>query len=1209
MALRLGDVAPNFSAATTEGTIDFHQWLGNSWGVLFSHPADYTPVCTTELGTVARAKGEFEKRNVKVIAVSVDPLESHRRWILDINETQACSLNFPVIADEDRQVATAYDMIHPGADDTATVRSVFVIGPDKRVKLTVNYPDSTGRNFGEILRVIDSLQLSAQHRVNTPADWQPGQDCIIAPAVPDGEAEILFPHGVRRLKPYLRYTPQPAVNPNKALWEKGDFTRIASSMRESGEALVQALGITPGLKVLDLGCGDGTTAIPAARLGAEVLGVDIARNLVEAGNRRAREQGLTNCRFQEGDATDLRELKDQSFDLVVSIFGAMFAPKPFEVAREMVRVTRPGGRIVMGNWIPGDPTLVAQILKISSAYTPPPPAGFVSPMTWGVESHVLERFAAAGVPKESISFARDTYTFNFPSSPAELVAAFRQYYGPTMTAFEAAEKSGRAAELQQELEALFRRENRSPRTETTSIPATFLRVTVVLAGAPPPAQSPTALQPKPPHAQLIEMATAHWLSRILYVAAKLGLADHLAGGPKSADELAGPTGTHAPSLYRLMRTLAHLGLLREDAGKRFALTPLGEALKKNAPGAARATILTLASDWCAGGFGELLYSVQTGKSGVEKYLGMPVFDWLGQEPEMASLFSETMIGFHGAEAAAVAAAYDFSPMKTIVDVGGATGHLLSTVLGRAPGARGILYDLPHVVRDAPALLQSRGLAERVTIEGGSFFERVPRGGDAYLLSHVIHDWSEAQCLTILGHCRRAMAPGARLLLIEMVLPPGNAPHPGKVLDMMMLVGPGGQERTEQEYGELLRQAGFRLTRVVPTNSSVSVIEAVPAASGAEAETSLPESLRAEKPPLRHAPQPPITPGKVAGNGQQPAATLNPAAILQTAYGFWHSKVLLTAVELGVFTKLAGRRLTGVELGAQLQFHPRAIADFFDALVAMKFLDRDGDGPSATYSNTPEGALFLDEASPRYIGGILTMLNARLFKFWNDLPEALRTGKPQNEVKHGQKGIFEELYADPPKLEQFMGAMTGLSRLNFEAFADKFDFSPFQTLCDVGGATGLLSIEVARRHPHLKCVSFDLPPVEPIAQKRIAAAGLGERIGTAAGDFFKDPLPRADLITMGMILHDWNLERKRQLIRAAYDALPPGGALVAIEALIDDARRENAHGLLMSLNMLIEFGEAFDYSGADFKRWCGEAGFKRFEIIPLAGSSSAAVAYK
>src|SRR6266481_4983671 len=268
------------------------------------------------------------------------------------------------------------------------------------------------------------------------------------------------------------------MNPNKALWEKGDFTRIAETMRESGEALVQRLGITKGLKVLDLGCGDGTTALPAAKLGADVLGVDIARNLVEAGNKRAAERGLTNCRFQEGDASNLEQLPDQAFDLVVSIFGAMFAPKPFEVAREMVRVTRPGGRIVMGNWIPNDPTLVAQILKISSSYTPPPPEGFVSPMTWGVESNVLERFAAAGIPAKNISFARDTFTFNFPGTPAAFVDAFRKYYGPTMNAFEAAEKKGRAAELQKQLEELFDSQNKSQ--NATSIPATFLRITVAV---------------------------------------------------------------------------------------------------------------------------------------------------------------------------------------------------------------------------------------------------------------------------------------------------------------------------------------------------------------------------------------------------------------------------------------------------------------------------------------------------------------------------------------------------------------------------------------------------------------------------------------------------------------------------------------------------------------------------------------------------------
>ena len=268
------------------------------------------------------------------------------------------------------------------------------------------------------------------------------------------------------------------MNPNKALWEKGDFTRVAENMRESGEALVKSLGISKGSKVLDLGCGDGTTAFPEAKLGADVLGVDIARNLVDAGNKRAKELGLTNCKFQEGDASNLHELKDHSFELVVSIFGAMFAPKPFDVAKEMVRVTQPGGRIVMGNWIPNDPTLVAQLLKISASYSPPPPEGFVSPMTWGIESNVIERFGAAGIPKERISFVRDSYSFDFPGTPSELVGVFRKYYGPTMNAFEAAEKNGRAGDLQKELEVLFNSQNKSPGKDTTSIPATFLRVTV-----------------------------------------------------------------------------------------------------------------------------------------------------------------------------------------------------------------------------------------------------------------------------------------------------------------------------------------------------------------------------------------------------------------------------------------------------------------------------------------------------------------------------------------------------------------------------------------------------------------------------------------------------------------------------------------------------------------------------------------------------------
>ena len=271
------------------------------------------------------------------------------------------------------------------------------------------------------------------------------------------------------------------MSPNRALWEKGDFTRIARTMRTSGEALASSFGITKGLKVLDLGCGDGTTALPAAARGADVLGVDIARNLVEAGNRRAREQGLSNCRFQEGDASDLHALADQSFDLVVSIFGAMFAPKPFDVAKEMVRVTRPGGWIIMGNWIPNDPTLIAQVLKVSASYTPPPPQGFVSPMTWGIEDEVIARFAGAGVAKDEIAFARETFTFDCPKPSSDVVYDFRHYYGPTLNAFEAADKNGHADALQSELEALFDSHNTSPSKAATRIPATFLRVTVARA--------------------------------------------------------------------------------------------------------------------------------------------------------------------------------------------------------------------------------------------------------------------------------------------------------------------------------------------------------------------------------------------------------------------------------------------------------------------------------------------------------------------------------------------------------------------------------------------------------------------------------------------------------------------------------------------------------------------------------------------------------
>ena len=336
---------------------------------------------------------------------------------------------------------------------------------------------------------------------------------------------------------------------------------------------------------------------------------------------------------------------------------------------------------------------------------------------------------------------------------------------------------------------------------------------------------------------------------------------------------------------------------------------------------------------------------------------------------------------------------------------------------------------------------------------------------------------------------------------------------------------------------------------------------------------------------------------------------DPSRILQVGFGFWSSKVLLTAVRMELFSILAEAPLTGAQLGERLGLHPRGVRDFFDTLVALKFLDRDGDGPDARYRNSADASTYLVKNSPRYVGGILEMLDARLYGYWGDLAEALRTGKPQNEVKHSQKSMFEELYDDLPRLEQFMGAMTGLSLANFESFAEKFDFSRYRTLTDVGGATGLLSILVARRHPHLRCTSFDLPVVEPIADRHVARAGLQDRVKTAAGDFFRDPLPPADVVTMGMILHDWNLEKKRQLIRSAYAALSEGGAFVVIENLIDDARRENAFGLLMSLNMLIEFGDAFDFSGAEFRTWCKEAGFRRFEVIHLAGPCSAAVAYK
>ena len=338
-------------------------------------------------------------------------------------------------------------------------------------------------------------------------------------------------------------------------------------------------------------------------------------------------------------------------------------------------------------------------------------------------------------------------------------------------------------------------------------------------------------------------------------------------------------------------------------------------------------------------------------------------------------------------------------------------------------------------------------------------------------------------------------------------------------------------------------------------------------------------------------------------------SLDPTHIMQTATAFWASKVLLTAVGLDLFTKLGTGSMTAPQLGEALALHPRGTYDFFDALVALKFLDREGDGAGGQYKNTPETAAFLSKSSPAYIGGLPQMLNSRLFGFWNDLGAALKTGQPQNEAKHGGTGVFEALYSDPARLAEFLDAMSSIQAANFSLLAEKFDFSRYKTVSDIGGALALLSRLVGARHPHLTFSSFDLPAVAPLAQQHVDAAALTQRVKIISGDFFKDEFPKADVITMGNILHDWNLQKKKTLIRKAFDALPQGGALIAIENLIDDARRTNAFGLLMSLNMLIELGDAFDYTGADFRGWCNEIGFRRFEFIGLTGAASAAIAYK
>jgi predicted O-methyltransferase YrrM len=336
--------------------------------------------------------------------------------------------------------------------------------------------------------------------------------------------------------------------------------------------------------------------------------------------------------------------------------------------------------------------------------------------------------------------------------------------------------------------------------------------------------------------------------------------------------------------------------------------------------------------------------------------------------------------------------------------------------------------------------------------------------------------------------------------------------------------------------------------------------------------------------------------------------IDPTRIFQLGEGFMASKTLLSAIEIDLFTVLGNDRMTGPQIGEKLGLHPRAIPDFPDTLVALGMLDRD-DESEPRYRNTTETAAYLDRSSPTYLGGVLEMCNSRLYGFWGDLTQALQTGAPQNEIKHTGQPMFAELYSDPKRLQQFMNAMTGASMTGFHALAETFDFTSYHTVCDLGGATGQLSVILAARHPHLRCTTFDLPAVEPLAQQTINTARLGDRVRTASGDFFVDPIPEADVITMGMILHDHNLDRKKELIQAAYDALTPGGALISIEAFIDDARRTDTFALLMSLNMLIEFGDGFGFTGKDFTEWCTDAGFSETTITPLAGWASAGIARK
>jgi SAM-dependent methyltransferase len=335
---------------------------------------------------------------------------------------------------------------------------------------------------------------------------------------------------------------------------------------------------------------------------------------------------------------------------------------------------------------------------------------------------------------------------------------------------------------------------------------------------------------------------------------------------------------------------------------------------------------------------------------------------------------------------------------------------------------------------------------------------------------------------------------------------------------------------------------------------------------------------------------------------------DPELIMQLGMGFMGSKTLLSAVELELFTILGEGPRTGPEIGDRLGLHPRSLYDFLDALVALGLLDRDGDGEAGRYANTPDTAFFLDKSQPAYLGGILEMANARLYPFWSDLTEALRTGRPQNEAKTGGD-FFGVLYSDAERLEQFLGAMQGIQLGNFMALLDKIDLSSAATLCDVGGANGTFCALAAQRHPGLKATVFDLPPVVPVAERHLAAMGVGDRVRVVGGDFFADELPHADVVVMGNVLHDWDEDQKKALIAKAYDALNDGGRLITVEFVIDDERRVNAPGLLMALNMLIETAGGFDYTGAQFDRWCREAGFTRTEVVPLAGPSSAAVAYR